>query len=61
MLKKIYHRLPRTLQDYINKAAAKFANNSLDEFVYSDTGKNIIYLQKIKIKLLEEFKMHWGN
>ena len=54
MLKKIYHRLPRTLQDYINKAAAKFANNSLDK---------IEYINGIKVPSILELldKINWDS
>ena len=51
MLKKLYHNLPNTIQNYLNKAAAKVSNNSLDEFVYSDIGKeyNLTSVDKQKI------------
>lgn len=61
MLKKIYYRLPRTLQDYINKAAAKFANNSLDEFIYSDTGKKYNLSVKDKNKIVRRIQNALGK
>ena len=38
MLKKIYYKLPVALQDYLNKAAARISNNTIDEFINSDIG-----------------------
>ena len=40
MLKKIYYKLPRTVQNYLNKAASLISNNSIEHFIYSDLGKN---------------------
>lgn len=61
MLKKIYYRLPRILQDYINKSAAKFANNSLDEFIYSDIGKKYNLTSKDKIKIVKRIQTALGK
>tara|TARA_B100000989_G_scaffold289968_1_gene262543 strand:- start:821 stop:1672 length:852 start_codon:yes stop_codon:yes gene_type:complete len=61
MLKRIYHKLPRTLQDYINKAAAKFANNSLDEFIYSDIGKKYNLSKNDKNKIIRRIQNALGK
>ena len=45
MLKKIYHNLPSYIQNYLNEAAAKVSNNSIEEFVYSDIEKTILALK----------------
>ena len=56
--KKIYYRLPRLIQDYINKAAAKFSNNSLDEFIYSDIGKKYNLSNQDKSNIVRRIQMH---
>ena len=61
MLKKIYYRLPRTIQDYINKAAAKFSNNSLDEFIYSDIGKKYNLSNQDKSKIVRRIQNALGK
>ncbi len=53
MLKKIYYKLPSNFQNYLNKAAAKISNNSIEEFVFSDIGKNYNLNEKDKLKIIK--------
>ena len=52
MLKKIYYKLPSNLQNYLNKAAAKISNNSIEEFVYSNIGSNYNLNETDKLKII---------
>ena len=52
MLKKIYYKLPSNLQNYLNKAAAKISNNSIEEFVYSNVGNNYNLNENDKLKII---------
>ncbi len=61
MLKKIYYRLPRLLQDYVNKAAAKVSNNSIDEFIYSDIGSKYNLKIRDKKKIIKRIQKTLGK
>ena len=52
MLKKIYYKLPSNIQNYLDKAAAKITNNSAEEFIYSEIGKNYNLNEKDKAKIV---------
>ena len=57
MLKKIYYKLPISIQNYLNKAAAKVSNNSIEEFIYSDIGKEYNLNENDKLKIIERIQI----
>ena len=57
MLKKIYYKLPPNLQDYINKAAARIHNNTIDEFINSDVGLNYNLSSYDKKKIVQRIQI----
>ena len=61
MLKKIYHNLPSYIQNYLNKAAAKVSNNSIEEFVYSDIGKNYNISTKDKLNIIKRINYSFSK
>lgn len=56
MLKKVYYKLPSFLQNYLNKAAYKFSNNLIENFIYSDIGKNFDLNVGDKKKIIKRIK-----
>ena len=56
MLKKVYYKLPYIVQNYLNKAASRISNNSIEEFIYSDIGKNYNLNYKDKIKIIKRIQ-----
>ena len=57
MLKQIYYKLPFFVQNYLNKAASKVANNSVEEFIYSDIGKNFGLKKNDKKKIIDRIQL----
>ena len=56
MLKKVYYKLPSFLQNYLNKAAYKVSNNLIENFIYSDIGKNFDLNVGDKKKIIKRIK-----
>ena len=56
MLKKVYYKLPSSFQNYLNKAAAKVSNNNIENFIYSDIGKNYNLNSHDKIKIIKRIE-----
>ena len=56
MLKKVYYKLPSFFRNYLNKAAAKVSNNLIEDFIYSDTGKNFDLNKEDKIKIVKRIE-----
>jgi len=56
MLKKLYYRLPRIYQNYLNKAASKLTNNEEEDFIHSDNGKNYNLSSKDKENIVKRIK-----
>ena len=57
MLKKVYYKLPSSFQNYLNKAAAKISNNNIENFIYSDIGKNYNLNSHDKIKIIKRIEI----
>ena len=57
MLKKIYYKLPVNLQDYINKAAARISNNTIDDFINSDVGLKYNLSSYDKQKIIQRIQI----
>ena len=57
MLKKIYYKLPVNLQDYVNKAAARISNNTIDDFINSDVGLKYNLSSYDKQKIIQRIQI----
>ena len=57
MLKKIYYKLPISIQNYLNKAAARISNNSIEEFIFSDIGRDYDLKKNDKIKIIKRIQL----
>lgn len=56
MLKKVYYKLPSFFQNYLDKAASKVSNNLIENFIYSDIGKNFDLNVGDKKKIIKRIK-----
>ncbi len=57
MLKKIYYKLPVSIQNYLNKAAARISNNTIEEFIFSDIGNEYNLNKNDKINIIERIQL----
>lgn len=59
MLKKIYHKLPYNIQNYVNKAASRLIGSHEDDFISSDSGKNYGLTKNDKIKIIDRLRFNF--
>lgn len=59
MLKKIYHKLPYNIQNYLNKAASRLVGSYEDDFISNDCGKNYGLTKNDKIKIIDRLRFNF--